>query len=543
MTQMKVSTRLMLGFGIVLLIMAAIGVTGFLSIATLKAKIETVTGDRLPKVIWANNVIDQINLQGRVLRNSLIFDDHAEIKKELGRLPESRRILAENLKKLDDSIKSEKGRQLLAEVAKKREAYLTAIDAIIKELETGPKAGAAALGLLAKLRAVNNPYIEAVDKLIAFQTELATQDGKSAGEAAGTAQTLMIILMLAGLVAAVVTAWLITRKLVGQLGGEPDAAAAVARSIAQGDFTGSIDVRAGDQASMMASMKTMQDGLKTTVRDLRGAVGQVDAAAAAMADTAQQSAQGSADAAEAASAMAAAVEQVTVSINHVADSAKLALGIATRAGELSRDGGAVIDNTVTEMKHIADSVRGVADSIAALGEQSDRISGIVQTIKDVADQTNLLALNAAIEAARAGETGRGFAVVADEVRKLAERTTQATGEIGAMIGAIQGSAKTAVSAMHEAVSQVDRGTSLAGQAGEAITSIRSATREVTDVMNDISAAITEQGVASTSIAQQVERVAQASEENSASARQSSESAHELRSLATGMRSQMERFSV
>jgi len=543
MTSMKVGTRLALGFGVVVAVLAIIGIVGILNIESLQNQVEKLAEDRLPKIILASDIIDQVNIQGRALRNALIYDDHAAIKKELGRITDSRRIAAENLKKLDDNTKSEKGRQLIAETSKAREAYLAAVDAIVRELETGPKAGAAAINLLAKLRPVQGPYIETLGKLIAFQQEQALKGGQSANDAAERAQMLMIVFLLIGIAAASITAWLITRKLVGQLGGEPDAAASVARAIAEGDFTGNIAVRAGDQASMMASMRTMQDGLRTTVRDLRDGVGQVDAAATAMADTAQQSAQGSADAAEAASAMAAAVEQVTVSINHVAESAKQALGIASHAGELSRDGGAVIDNTVTEMKRIADSVRGVAESIAALGAQSDRISGIVQTIKDVADQTNLLALNAAIEAARAGETGRGFAVVADEVRKLAERTTQATGEIGAMISAIQGSAQTAVSAMHEAVSQVDRGTSLAGQAGEAITSIRSATREVTAVMNDISAAITEQGVASTSIAQQVERVAQASEENSASARQSSESAHELRSLATGMRSKMERFAV
>jgi methyl-accepting chemotaxis protein len=237
------------------------------------------------------------------------------------------------------------------------------------------------------------------------------------------------------------------------------------------------------------------------------------------------------------------VEQVTVSINHVADSTREALGIAKHAGELSAEGGEVIDRAVGEMKRIAESVRAVADSIANLDQQSERISSIVQTIKDVADQTNLLALNAAIEAARAGEAGRGFAVVADEVRKLAERTTQATGEIGGMIGGIQSSAQTAVVAMRDAVSQVDRGTGLAEEAGSAIVSIRSATSEVTGVMNDISAAISEQGVASTSIAQQVERVAQAAEENSAAARESSAAAEELRRLASAMSGQMARFRV
>ncbi len=397
--------------------------------------------------------------------------------------------------------------------------------------------------LLARLREVQNPYMAALEKLIEFQNEQAVTEAEKADKSATQAEWMAGILLIVGLAVAATMATLITRKLVGQLGGEPGEAAAVAKTVAAGDFTSRVAVRAGDTASMMASIQAMQAGLRNTIQELRSAVDQVDGAASGMASAAHQSAQGSADAADAASSMAAAVEQVTVSINHVADSTREALGIAKHAGELSAEGGEVIDRAVGEMKRIAESVRAVADSIANLDQQSERISSIVQTIKDVADQTNLLALNAAIEAARAGEAGRGFAVVADEVRKLAERTTQATGEIGGMIGGIQSSAQTAVVAMRDAVSQVDRGTGLAEEAGSAIVSIRSATSEVTGVMNDISAAISEQGVASTSIAQQVERVAQAAEENSAAARESSAAAEELRRLASAMSGQMARFRV
>jgi methyl-accepting chemotaxis protein len=195
------------------------------------------------------------------------------------------------------------------------------------------------------------------------------------------------------------------------------------------------------------------------------------------------------------------------------------------------------------MQAMAEAVRSSSETIVALSRQSEQISGIVQVIKDVADQTTLLALNAAIEAARAGEQGRGFAVVADEVRKLAERTTGATGEIGAMIAAIQESSQQAVDAMKRAAGRVDSGVALADQAGASIKDIEAASEQAQTRVSDISAALIEQGQASQQIAQQVERVAQAAEQNSAAADTSSNDANNIAGLARSAREAMARFRV
>ncbi len=113
------------------------------------------------------------------------------------------------------------------------------------------------------------------------------------------------------------------------------------------------------------------------------------------------------------------------------------------------------------MQSIAAIVEQSAGLVNALGEQTTRITSIVNTIKEIADQTNLLALNAAIEAARAGETGRGFAVVADEVRKLAERTSKSTGEIGQMIAGIQAETASVNASMNNGLNEVNEGVDLA----------------------------------------------------------------------------------
>ena len=147
-----------------------------------------------------------------------------------------------------------------------------------------------------------------------------------------------------------------------------------------------------------------------------------------------------------------------------------------------------IDGAVEQMKLIHDSVLQSASVITELGDESDRIGKIVDTISSIAGQTNLLALNAAIEAARAGEHGRGFAVVADEVRKLAEQSSESAGEIAGLITSIQDKSQKAVSVMQEGVSRVEAGTKVVQSSGASFNEIAEMVRKVaeeSEKMNNI----------------------------------------------------------
>jgi len=252
---------------------------------------------------------------------------------------------------------------------------------------------------------------------------------------------------------------------------------------------------------------------------------------------------GSEQQSEAASNMAAAVEEMTVGIEEIASSASSAEGISAESGRLPSDGGAVVARTVEEMERIAVSVRESASVIQDLGDQSARISTIVNSIKEIADQTNLLALNAAIEAARAGEAGRGFAVVADEVRKLAERTAKATDEITGMVTAIQKGTDRAVETMQGGVIRVQEGVVLAGQAGHSMDQIREGASQVVRAITDISQALREQGTASTDIARNVERIAQMAEQNSNAVRDTAGTARRLENLAQQLRAEVSHFRI
>ncbi|MGE4474005.1 MAG: methyl-accepting chemotaxis protein [Stutzerimonas sp.] len=314
--------------------------------------------------------------------------------------------------------------------------------------------------------------------------------------------------------------------------------------LAAGDLTARIELDTRDELRQVAasfnemaaamrgligSIRDNSDHVADSARSLVTASGQIHVATQCQSD--------------AASSMAAAVEQMTVGIEHIARNAGEADSLAHRSGELSRQGGEIVAAVVEEIRQIAASVSESAHTVAELGERSGQISAIVQVIGDIAAQTNLLALNAAIEAARAGEQGRGFAVVADEVRKLAERTAQSTREIGEMVAAIQQGTSGAVQGMEQGVTRVNEGVVRAQRAGEAMHGIREAANQVQGTVAEISHALREQSAASAEIAQKVSMIAQMAEENGSAVGSNHQTASRLSDLAGTLLDNVSRFKA
>jgi methyl-accepting chemotaxis protein len=229
--------------------------------------------------------------------------------------------------------------------------------------------------------------------------------------------------------------------------------------------------------------------------------------------------------------MAASVEEWTVSITHVADSAGHASALGSEAHQATAQAFETISATIREMQQIASNLDVSSQTVLTLGEQSQRITGIVNVIKEIADQTNLLALNAAIEAARAGEQGRGFAVVADEVRKLAERTSHSTSEIAGMISGIQSESVTASSQIRAVNAQMHEGVAQVEKAGSSLSGIANQIEQAVGMIKDIASSTREQSIATQSVAQGVESIAQMAEENSGASKSNREEAGRLEALA------------
>ena len=315
-----------------------------------------------------------------------------------------------------------------------------------------------------------------------------------------------------------------------------------AKRLADGDLTVQFDSAGRDELhSAGGDFNAMAQAFRTLLGNIQREAQELKHASDELAQSSQQISSSTGAQSDSASSMAASVEEMTVGVDHIARNAQDAQNYSRQSDEVAAEGGRIVQGVVNEIQGIAETVNDSAVAVEALGQQSDKISAIVGTIKEIADQTNLLALNAAIEAARAGESGRGFAVVADEVRKLAERTAKSTQEIAGMIGAIQSGTATAVTSMKRGVGKVASGVEQARLAGDAIVQVQKQSREVADAVAEISVSLREQATASTEIAQNVERIAQMAEENDAAASGNAATAGRLRQLAEKLTSEVSRF--
>ncbi|PKO70109.1 MAG: chemotaxis protein [Betaproteobacteria bacterium HGW-Betaproteobacteria-14] len=536
---LTVAKRLALGFGLLSAMLLVAIVLGLTRLGAVNDMMDRVVSTDWKKTVLANDAIDLMNANARESFLLLHVQDRGPVKQRISANVQS---ITAKLEELDKLLYKPEGKALLADIREKRKAYVNSFLKVGSLLDGGKDADAARLMVGETVQNLDI-LLDAVNKLILLQGKILEETGEAGSATYNGARNLLMAFMGIALLAAAVLATWIIRSVTGPLGGEPDEAKAVVEKIAQGDLTADIKVRAGDSSSLIAATRNMQISLRKMVADLKQNAEGVASAAQQLSSSSSQVATATAHQSEAASSMAAAVEEMTVSINHVSDSAREAHSVTAETGDLSQEGNRVIEDTVAEMQHISKTVGEAADTIQAVGESSQKISSIVQVIKDVADQTNLLALNAAIEAARAGEQGRGFAVVADEVRKLAERTAQATTEISGMIDAVQSSAHAAVGTMQQAVSRVEQGVGMAQKASDSMLGISGGAQRVVSSVNEISNALKEQSVASNEIASNVEKIAQMSEENSAATREAADTAHQLEELAVATRQAVSQFRV
>ena len=379
-----------------------------------------------------------------------------------------------------------------------QEAMLPTLAALrANELKEGERLAAEKIAPLAV------PMERGIDALVKIQVDDARAGYDEAAKRYVAIRAVSIAAIAGGLLFAVLFGSWMVRSITRELGGEPGQAAQLARSVAAGDLSAQVALRAGDSTSLMAQLKEMQVRLAKVVGSVRANSESVATASAQIAQGNLDLSQRTEEQASVLEKTAAAMEELSATVRQNADNARQANQLALDASNVAIQGGEVVGQVVDTMKAINDS--------------SKRIADIIGVIDGIAFQTNILALNAAVEAARAGEQGRGFAVVASEVRSLAGRSADAAREIKSLISA--------------SVERVEQGTALVDQAGATMTDVVTSIRRVTDIVSEISVASAEQSAGVVQVANAVGQMDQVTQQNAALVEESAAAAESLKAQA------------
>ncbi|MBI5891821.1 MAG: methyl-accepting chemotaxis protein [Nitrosomonadales bacterium] len=388
-------------------------------------------------------------------------------------------------------------------------------------------------------RAVKKDILEAVksSEEAAARSRIELLDGLD------SSRNFSVVLGLVSFLMVTVVAIFVARGIFKLVGGEPAYAAAALQRIASGDLTQQVAVRPGDNASIVAAMRDMQSQIHRLIGQSVASADSVVHESEGLRDDAAGLSKSAQDQSSAVSAIAAAVEQLTVSIGVMSENADKAGELTSLSEKQASDGMNVVSATTTTIGNVAERMTQASITMEELAQKVNSVSGIVQTIRDIADQTNLLALNAAIEAARAGEQGRGFAVVADEVRKLAELTTKSTQKISQIVEGISQTTDAAVSAMQQVKELALDGATRTADVHKAVKLMDQSALDVGKAVSYIVNALREQTAASNDIAQRIESIAQGIEQTHAASSESSRRSDVLVNLSHALKESVRHFKV
>ena len=509
MSNVKVSTRLSLGFGAILLIMLALTAIGIWRMQVISDVMVTMTQQdnlRLQETMrWRENTQKNwIRTRAMLLNASPQFNAIWEPE-----IAATSAAISEGQKKIESLLRTEEGIRLFKGLDSHRAAYRNLRTALIQQSANGDHV---ADRVESELKPLDDAYDQALGQFADYQLKVYIETRETALAQVRQSQIMLASVAAITLLLGIWGAWALGRSITRPL----HQAVGIADEIAHGNLTQSFTISGRDEtATLLTSLHEMQAKLASIVAGVRQ---NADSVANASAEIAQGNNDLSARTEQQASALeqtAASMEQLGATVRQNADNAAQANQLAMNANEVANQSGGVVEQMVSTMREIEDS--------------GQRIAAIIGVIDSIAFQTNILALNAAVEAARAGEQGRGFAVVASEVRALAGRSAEAAKEIKTLIDT--------------SVQRVGHGTQLADQAGHSMQEMINAIGRVTDIMAEISAASREQSSGVSQVGEAITQMDRTTQQNAALVEESAAAADNLRSQAVQLVQAMAFFQV
>lgn len=542
-TRVTVQTRLLIGFGAVIVMMIAITIIGINNVNAIDKAMTVITDMNSVKQRYAINFRGSVHDRAIAIRDVVLLSERSELQNTLRDIANLETFYNDSRVPLDQLMmngSTAKEANILDTIKQIERKTMPLVKQVINEVQQGNKQQAQTL-LLSSVRPAFVEWLAAINQFIDYQKVGNQQETKMVRETAAGFEGIMFALTSIAFLISGFIVYRIAHGLKVSLDGEPSEVARLLSRVADGDLTQKIEARY--ENSVLFSLKKTQNQLSSTVTNIAGASNEINSQIDIVST-------GSADVLSLVQQQREYTVEATENLNDMRDKTYTVSELLVQTEQNSSQtlesctlGSQSVNATATEIQNVLTTVSSALDKLQKLEQRTKDISGIISVISGISDQTNLLALNAAIEAARAGESGRGFAVVADEVRTLAQSTGSATSEIETMLTEITKETADSVVAMESTIPKIENGLALSVDSTELLKAIENQANDSLLNVRQVVEASKAQIVAIDALYEGMKSVADMADSSTQSLEKNNDVAGKLEALANNLNAQIAYFQV
>ncbi len=539
MRNMRVRTRIVLGFAAVILMMVALTSLSYSNLNHIKHETLGLTGDSVQGT-WLVSRIQAIALQDYALaKGYLLSQDQQQKPNNFSELQANNSKLDELFTKYKSGIRSEKEQQIFDTLLQSRRSYLVARQAAVRGGQT-VLAPNVSIALERQLSAKFDGFYNTILAETEFNKQREEASDKAILSSVSDAQKAAVIGIMLSIILALVSGGILVQAI-----NQPLARVLAAiEPMRRGDFSQRLSLARNDEFG------TLGEGLNLLSNDLTLLIGQVQKASievntsvTEIAATAREQQATASEIAATTTEIGATSKEISATSRELVKSMNDVANVAEQTATLAVNGQGGLGRMQTTMHQIMEASGSINARLAVLNEKAGNINTVVTTIAKVADQTNLLSLNAAIEAEKAGEYGRGFAVVATEIRRLADQTAVATLDIEQMVKEMQSAVSAGVMGMDKFSEEVRRGVEVAGQVNEQLTQIIEQVQTLTPNFEVVNEGMQSQSVGAQQISDALSQLSEAAQQTVESLHQSNLAIEQMNETVRGLQSGISRFTL
>lgn len=543
-SNMKIGTRLGMGFGLILILLVISTLVGNRSMGKIQGDMNQIYNVNVVSMELAYDMLDSMAVISRETRTILLLEDVNAKQEPSSKIEEARAMYNKDFAKLKEMDNTVEGKALLANVEKAIESAKISNDKVVNLGLAGKNAEA--VSVITKEAMPGMARIEELLKnVVNYQEERSKVRFNEAAQLYARTRLFMLINGGIAIILGIFISWLITFIITRSITNPLKIAVDVAEQIAARNLRVDVPVNKSrnEIGFLIQSFQRMVENLREETRQIMEGINVLASSASEISVSTVQFASGAAESAAALSETTATMEEVRQTVQVSSQKAKYMSEIAPKAMQASQNGQDSVNETIKRMDLIQEQMVSIAESIVRLSEQSQAIGELISIVDDVAEQSNLLAVNASIEAAKAEEHGQGFAVVAQEIKSLAEQSKQATAQVRRILNDIQKATSAAVMATEQGSKAVDAGVKQSTEASESIRTMANTITEATHALTQIAVTAQQQLTGIDQVALAMNNIEQASNQNVDSARQLETAALKLDELGRRLKELVEQYQV